>query len=117
MGHNAELPLIGRIDDEILDDFLTRFPEFKDPESLRVLNEEKMKSTKGKETWRGFIMPVRPRVRVFDGAERQYEKRVTDYNFGTLVRKFSDREYDQDNSILVTRVQFFAIEVSDDRLR
>lgn len=41
----------------------------------------------------------------------QYEKRLTDYNFGTLVRKDADRGYAEDNSILVTRVQFFAIEV------
>lgn len=41
----------------------------------------------------------------------QYEKKLADYNFGTMVRKDADRPYDHDNCILVTRVQFFAIEV------
>lgn len=36
---------------------------------------------------------------------------MTDYNFGTLIRRRSDELYTQDNSILITRVQFFAIEV------
>ena len=45
-------------------------------------------------------------------SDQQYEKKLTDYNFGTMVRKDADRMYDHDNCILVTRVQFFAIEVS-----
>ncbi len=36
---------------------------------------------------------------------------MTDYNFGTLIRKNSEEAYGQDNTIFVTRVQFFAIEV------
>lgn len=36
---------------------------------------------------------------------------MPDYNFGTLVRGDATREYAEDNSILVTRVQFYAIEV------
>jgi hypothetical protein len=43
---------------------------------------------------------------------RQYEKLVPDYNFGTILRGDAKREYDEDNSILVTRTQFYAIEVS-----
>lgn len=43
---------------------------------------------------------------------KQYEKLVPDYNFGTILRGDAKREYDEDNSILVTRVQFYAIEVS-----
>lgn len=42
---------------------------------------------------------------------KQYEKLVPDYNFGTILRGDAKREYDEDNSILVTRVQFYAIEV------
>jgi len=42
----------------------------------------------------------------------QYEKLVPDYNFGTILRGDAKREYDEDNSILVTRTQFYAIEVS-----
>ncbi len=42
----------------------------------------------------------------------QYEKLVPDYNFGTILRQDATREYAEDNSILVTRTQFLAIEVS-----
>jgi hypothetical protein len=37
---------------------LTEFPELKFDDALRVLNEEEMKSAKGKERWRNFIMTV-----------------------------------------------------------
>ena len=37
---------------------------------------------------------------------------MTDYNFGTLIRRDAARLYGEDNTVLVTRVQFFAIEVS-----
>ena len=37
---------------------------------------------------------------------------MNDYNFGTLIRKDAEKLYAEDNTILVTRVQFFAIEVS-----
>jgi hypothetical protein len=42
----------------------------------------------------------------------QYEKIVPDYNFGTILRQDARRGYAEDNGILVTRVQFLAIEVS-----
>ncbi|OXG12735.1 cytoplasmic protein [Cryptococcus neoformans var. grubii Br795] len=89
------------IDDELHTNLLDEFPEFKFEENLRELNEDDMKSVKGKERWRRFIMP--------------YEKRVTDYNFGTLIRRRSDELYTEDNSILLTRVQFFAIEIARNR--
>jgi hypothetical protein len=47
-----------RIDDEIHEHLLTEFPELKFDDALRVLNEEEMKSAKGKERWRNFIMTV-----------------------------------------------------------
>ncbi|GFZ47844.1 Protein PBDC1 homolog [Saitozyma sp. JCM 24511] len=89
------------IDDEIHAHFLDIFPEFKFDEAIRDLDESQMKSVKGKERWRSFIMP--------------YEKKLTDYNFGTLVRKDAHKLYDEDNAILVTRVQFFAIEIARNR--
>ncbi|ODO08678.1 cytoplasmic protein [Cryptococcus wingfieldii CBS 7118] len=89
------------IDEEIYEDLLEVFPEFKFEENLRTLNEDEMKSRQGKERWRKFIMP--------------YEKKVTDYNFGTLVRARSDELYTETNSVLVTRVQFFAIEIARNR--
>ena len=89
------------MDDEIHDQFLEEFPEYKDHQLLAHLDEDKMKSPEGKVRWRKFIS--------------QYEKTVTDYNFGTMVRKDSDRLYAEDNAILVTRVQFLAIEISRNR--
>ena len=42
---------------------------------------------------------------------------MTDYNFGTLIRRDAARLYGEDNTVLVTRVQFFAIEVSEEGSR
>jgi hypothetical protein len=45
-------------------------------------------------------------------APTQYEKLIPDYNFGTMLRPDATREYDERNSMFVTRTQFYAIEVS-----
>jgi hypothetical protein len=37
---------------------------------------------------------------------------VEDYSFGTLLRADASKEYSEDNSILVTRIQFYAIELA-----
>lgn len=50
------------IDDELYTNLLDEFPEFKFEENLRELNEDEMKSVKGKERWRKFIMPVCPPI-------------------------------------------------------
>jgi len=87
-----------KIDDEIHDHFKREFPEF-DPKA--TINEEEMKSKTGKERWRNFIM--------------QYEKRVDDYNFGTLVRANPSFEYGEKETIFVVRMQFYAIEIARNR--
>ena len=46
------------IDDELHENLLAIFPEFKFEDNLRVLDEDKMKSREGKERWSSFIMPV-----------------------------------------------------------
>ncbi|EXX61440.1 uncharacterized protein OCT59_026423 [Rhizophagus irregularis] len=69
------------IDDEIYQDFQNTFPNF----SLIEIDEEEMKSTNGKEIWRNWIM--------------KYEKRVSDYNFGTLLRKNVDGDYTEENTM------------------
>lgn len=40
---------------------------------------------------------------------------VEDYSFGTLLRLDHSGEYSEHNSILVTRIQFYAIELSRNR--
>lgn len=89
------------MDDDIYEDLMTQFPEFKFEEPLRHLDEDAMKSAEGKPRWRKFIMA--------------YEKTLTDYNFGTLIRQDASRGYAEDNCILVTRVQFVALEVARNR--
>ncbi|KAJ9108575.1 hypothetical protein QFC19_002291 [Naganishia cerealis] len=88
-----------KVDDELFEDFKATFPELATPQALSHLSEKDMKSAAGKEKWRNFIM--------------KYEKVIPDYNFGTMLRPDAKREYDQDNSIFVTRTHFYAIEVRD----
>lgn len=71
-----------KIDEEIYEHLKTDFPEF-DPAA--TINEDEMKNKQGKERWRKFMMA--------------YEKRVDDYNFGTMVRNNPRAEYDQDTTI------------------
>jgi hypothetical protein len=71
-----------KIDDEIHEHFTQHFPDF-DPAA--TINEDEMKSKAGKEHWRNFIM--------------QYEKKVDDYNFGTMLRSSHKTEYGQEETI------------------
>lgn len=89
------------MDGDIYEDLMKTFPEFEDKENLRILDEEKMKSKEGKERWRNFVMG--------------YEKSLTDYNFGTLIRTNCDKLYAEDNTILVLRTQFVALEIARNR--
>lgn len=60
-----------------------------------------MKSKEGKEKWRKFI--------------KEYEKKISDYNFGTILRVSPGVEYDQDTTIFAMRMQFYAIEIARNR--
>lgn len=71
-----------KLDDDILEHLQTDFPEF-DP--AIPINEDEMKSAKGKEKWRKFMMA--------------YEKKVDDYNFGTMMRVAPNVEYGRDETI------------------
>lgn len=84
-----------KMDDDIYEHLKTDFPEF-DPAA--TINEDEMKSKTGKERWRKFMMA--------------YEKKVDDYNFGTIVRLGPKMEYDQDTTMFVPRMQFYAIEIA-----
>lgn len=97
----SDLRLTSR-DDEIYDHLVTAFPEFlEDLNNGKVINEEKMKSVEGKKRWREFI--------------NTYEKTVEDFNFGTLLRTDASKEYSEENSIFVVRMQFYAIEIFRNR--
>ena len=71
-----------KMDDEIYEHFKRDFPEF-DPRETII--EDEMKSKKGKERWRTFMMA--------------YEKKVEDYNFGTMLRANPKFEYGEKETI------------------
>ena len=71
-----------KIDDDILDHLKRDFPDF-DP--AETIDEDAMKSKEGKERWRNFMMA--------------YEKKVDDYNFGTMLRSNPKWEYGEKETI------------------
>ncbi|KAK3292870.1 polysaccharide biosynthesis-domain-containing protein [Chaetomium fimeti] len=87
-----------RMDDDIYDHLKRDFPDF-DP--AETIDEDKMKSKEGKQRWRDFMMV--------------YEKKVDDYNFGTMMRSNPKWEYGQDETIFVPRMQFYAVEIARNR--
>jgi len=74
-----------KIDDEIYEHLKRDFPEF-DPKV--TIDEDKMKSKEGKERWRNFMMA--------------YEKKIEDYNFGTMLRANPKSEYGEKETIFGT---------------
>ncbi|KAF8665027.1 hypothetical protein AX16_000639 [Volvariella volvacea WC 439] len=93
-----------KLDDEIYEHTLKTFPELaeNDYATLIKLDEDWMKSKEGKNRWRTFI--------------ESYKDKVKDYNFGSLIRTDAREEYGETNTIFVTRIQFYAIEISRNRL-
>ncbi|XMA11938.1 hypothetical protein WAI453_004729 [Rhynchosporium graminicola] len=87
-----------KLDDEIYTHLKADFPEF-DPAA--PIDEDEMKSKTGKERWRKFMMA--------------YEKKVDDYNFGTMLRANAEGEYEEKETIFVPRMQFYAIEIARNR--
>ena len=71
-----------KMDDEIYEHFKREFPDF---DTTATIDEDIMKGKEGKEKWRNFIM--------------QYEKKIEDYNFGTLVRANPKWEYGEKETI------------------
>ncbi|CAG7656340.1 unnamed protein product [Allacma fusca] len=83
-------------DDRILDAFERAFPGAQ----LECLTEESLKSPAAKPKWREFL-----------DANRD----IPDYNYGTLLRLNSESDYNEENTTLVPRLQFLAIEISRNR--
>lgn len=107
-----------KMDDDILDHFKREFPDY---DLKATINEDEMKSKQGKERWRNFI--------------NEYEKKVDDYNFGTMLRANPAWEYGEKETIFgkllhssrgisrlclliadrpstAVRMQFYAIEIA-----
>ncbi|KAK3385406.1 polysaccharide biosynthesis-domain-containing protein [Podospora didyma] len=87
-----------KMDDEIYDHLMKEFPDF-DP--AKPIDEDEMKSKAGKEKWRSWM--------------KAYEKRVDDFNFGTMLRISPATEYDEKGTIFAMRMQFYAIEIARNR--
>ncbi|XP_011312143.1 protein PBDC1 [Fopius arisanus] len=84
-------------DDAIYKTFRETFPDLK----VDIINVNEMKSSEGKNKWRSFC--------------EQFKNLVEDYNMGTLLRVNCVDEYSEKNSTLVTRIQFYAIELARNR--
>ncbi|PRP75218.1 hypothetical protein PROFUN_08437 [Planoprotostelium fungivorum] len=69
--------------------------------SVDVISEDQMKSAQGKAVWGPFMM--------------RFKERVQDFNFLTMLRVDSSKDYSQENTIVVPRIQFLAIEVARNR--
>merc|ERR1712113_496520 len=84
-------------DDEIYTAFRKEFPDMK----VGLLDEMKdLKSDGMKKRWREFC---------------EAHKDVEDYSFATLLRLDSAGEYEEENSVIVTKIQFYAIELARNR--
>lgn len=64
------------------------------------LDEAEMKSPGGKEQWRKFI--------------EKFNK-LEDFGYGSLIRVNANEDFGPDNSMLVVRIQFLAIEIARNR--
>jgi len=71
-----------RMDDEIHEHFKSEFPDF---DLTATINEDDMKSKEGKERWRNFMMT--------------YDKKIDDYNYGTMLRASPKFEYGEKETI------------------
>ncbi|KAI8879058.1 DUF757-domain-containing protein [Backusella circina FSU 941] len=82
------------IDDEIYKDFEESFPEI----NVEHLDENDFKTPQAKEKWRNWI--------------NKYEKRVNEFNFGSLLRIDCREDYTEQNTMFGIRMQFYAIEIT-----
>eukprot|EP01117_Protostelium_nocturnum_P016816 TRINITY_DN6733_c0_g1_i2.p1 TRINITY_DN6733_c0_g1~~TRINITY_DN6733_c0_g1_i2.p1 ORF type:complete len:153 (+),score=57.71 TRINITY_DN6733_c0_g1_i2:181-639(+) len=85
------------IDDEIHFEFRAVFPDMK----VDVIDENAMKSAEGKAIWGPFMM--------------RFKDRIVDFNFLTMLRVKSNEDYSEENTIVVPKIQFYAIEVARNR--
>ena len=84
-------------DDEIYAKFMGKFSNLR----IDILTPDDLKSDAAKTAWRAFC--------------NQFDGKVEDFNFGTLLRLDVTKEYTEENTIVVPRVQFLAIEIARNR--
>jgi len=93
---NPMLLKLTKYDDLIEQSFRKYFPNMQ----VEVVTESDLKSEENKPTWRAFCDEM---------------KEIEEYSFGTLLRLDSRSDFTETNTILVSRVQFLAIEISRNR--
>lgn len=96
-GIDASRLHLTKFDDDIYRQFKRYFKMLK----VDVIKPEDFKSEEAKVKWRPFC--------------NMYEGKIEDYNFGTLLRIDCSKGYDAENTILVTRIQFYAVEIARNR--
>lgn len=84
-------------DDVIYSHFRQDFPDL----NVDSIDENDLKSLAGKAKWRPFC--------------EKFKHLVEDYSFGTLMRADAKEEYSDKNTLLVPRIQFYAIEIARNR--
>lgn len=83
-------------DDQIYQAFREEFPNF----NVAKITENELKNPSAKHKWRSFI--------------EKFNK-LDDYSYGTLMRADASQDFGPHNSILVVRIQFWAIEIARNR--
>ncbi|KAH7337646.1 putative polysaccharide biosynthesis protein [Rhizoctonia solani] len=92
-----------KIDEEIYNDFIEQFPEYKaNPSMIEMIDEDVLKSKENKTRWFKFM--------------NAYEKKVKDYTFGSLLRRNVKDDYTEQNAMFVPRMQFYVFEIARNRL-
>ncbi|KAF8566022.1 hypothetical protein P879_08450 [Paragonimus westermani] len=86
-----------RMDDVIYEEFNNTFPDL----DVSVISEERLKSPESKVIWREFC--------------NKFVDQLEDYNFATLFRLDASKGYDPQNTCIVPRIQFLALEIARNR--
>ena len=84
-------------DEDVYQAFRSTFPNL----SIDVIQVDNLKSEEAKKDWRPFC--------------NQFEGIIEDFNYATLLRLDAKKDYSEDNTIVVPRIQFLAIEVARNR--
>ncbi|XP_063238403.1 protein PBDC1 [Bacillus rossius redtenbacheri] len=84
-------------DDTIYREFREEFPDLQ----VAQIPEDDLKSPEAKQKWRPFC--------------ERFQGVIEDYNLGTLLRLDGAGEYSEQNTVLVTRIQFYAVELARNR--
>lgn len=83
-------------DDQIYQIFREDFPDL----NVAKITEQDIKNEAAKYKWQLFI--------------EKFNK-LEDFSYGTLIRSDANFDFNEDNSILVVRTQFWAIEIARNR--